>query len=273
MVNSAIIAAAVIVPVCAIALGLMWCFLWRRRRRHTRSDRTEKQRELEDMPSREAPPRRLETMRATTEFKWPARMGDASSRLTLQEVQYIQPPPQQHHPHHQQQIQQQHHPLHQPQQPQQQYPQYYQQHQHQNSQQHLHPKGADAPEKELFVNSPTAASFLSSTATTLPPHYNPEYHISPQAYAQQDNNSSIHSSQTHEDLLKHKYPAQGLHQTEPAELPHHDLPELYQHEQEQQPQELPAAAVAAPTMFPQELDGSVSVASPPPPRSRFSYQM
>lgn len=110
------------------------------------------------------------------------------------------------------------------------------------------------------MSSPTAASFHSSGAT-LPTHFNPEYHISPQPYTHQE-------YQRHEEL-KHKYPAQGLHQTEPAELPHHDLPELFP-QQPQQPQELPAAM--PPPIFPQELEGSVSPETPRLPRSRFSYQ-
>lgn len=219
----------------------------------------EKQRELEDMPSREAPPRRVETIRATTEFKWPARIGEASfasSGMTqVQEEEQYQYQ-------HQYQPQQQQQ-LHQQQQQLQQLQQQQQLQEQQQEQQKQQLRAAEVPEKELFMNSPTAASFHSS-GTTLPTYFNPEYHISPQPYTQ-------HEYQRHEEL-KHKYPAQGLHQTEPAELPHHDLPELFS-QQQQQPQELPAGAIPPP-MFPQELEGSVSPETPRPrpPRSRFSYQ-
>lgn len=183
----------------------MWCLLWRRRRKETRGDRAEKQQELEAMPMpREAPPRRIETIRATTEFKWPPRIGDATPRMT-----HLQQAP-------------------------------------------------IGPEKEVMVSSPTSMSFHSPSTTTLPPHQNPEYHISPQPFT--------YSECQRREQLKHKYPAQGLHQTEPAELPHHEIPEL----SSQHPHELPAATPAL--IPPQELEGSISPETPRLPRSRFSYQ-
>lgn len=81
--KSAIVAAAVIVPICVFGLGFMWCFLWRRRNKQLRGDKEDRQRELESMH-----PNPSETLTATTEFQWPSRIGNASTRLEqLQQAQ------------------------------------------------------------------------------------------------------------------------------------------------------------------------------------------
>lgn len=80
----------------------MWCCL-RRRRQSLDGDRTEKYRELEAMPQRRdlstmpprrdlaaMPPGRRETVRATTEFKWPPRIGDAALPPRLAQFEQTQ---------------------------------------------------------------------------------------------------------------------------------------------------------------------------------------
>lgn len=74
--NHAIIAGAVIGSTCILGLLFMWCFLWRRRNLQLKGDEEDRQRELESMY-----PHRSETIRATTEFQWPARVGETSTRL------------------------------------------------------------------------------------------------------------------------------------------------------------------------------------------------
>lgn len=83
----------------------MWCCL-PRRRQSLDGDRTEKRRDLEAVPQRRdlstmpprrnlaaMPPGRRETVRATTEFKWPPRMGDADLSPRLAQFQHAQTRP------------------------------------------------------------------------------------------------------------------------------------------------------------------------------------
>lgn len=77
----------------------MWCCL-RRRAQSVDGDRAEKYRQREAMPQRRdlstmpprrdlaaMPPGRRETVRATTEFKWPPRIGDAALPPKLAQFQ------------------------------------------------------------------------------------------------------------------------------------------------------------------------------------------
>ncbi|KAJ4416762.1 hypothetical protein N0V82_006573 [Gnomoniopsis sp. IMI 355080] len=80
----------------------MWCCL-RRRRESFDDDRTEKfrempqRRDLSTLPPRRdlaaMPPGRRETVRATTEFKWPPRIGDAALPPKLAQFQHTHTPP------------------------------------------------------------------------------------------------------------------------------------------------------------------------------------
>lgn len=76
--KSAIIAGAVVGSLCVLGLVFMWCYLWRRRNLQLRGGvEDDRQRELDAMHAYQT-----ENIRATTEFKWPARIGEASARLT-----------------------------------------------------------------------------------------------------------------------------------------------------------------------------------------------
>lgn len=192
---SAIIAAAVVGPICIIGLLLMWCFLWRRRNQQLKGDLEDRQQELQTVYQSQ----RSDTIPATTEFQWPTRIGEASSRLTqLQQAQ-------------------------------------------------------ERPEKEVVSLSPTA------TMTTFPRSGTPasqhDYHISPQSFS-----SELYKQQQqhqHEHELKLKNSGLGMFQPDLAELPPHELAELYQ----RQPQELPVP-LPPPAVVTHELEGSIS-----PPRT------
>lgn len=174
----------------------MWCFLWRRRNQQLRGDQEDRQRELEAMY-----PHRSETIRATTEFQWPSRLGEVSA---------------------------------QPQNPQ------------------------EKPEKEVCSNSTTS---FPKPATPASVHQKSNYHISPKSFASEP--YKLHEQQQHELKLKHS--GLSIYQPELAELPPHQMSELYHREA----QELPVPS--PPPVLAHELEGNLRPQTPGE-RNRVLYQ-
>lgn len=195
--KSAIIAGAVVGSICVLGLGLMWCFLWRRRNQQLRGDLEDRQRELATMH-----PHRSETIRATTEFQWPTRAEEG--------------------PHGMMQSQEQH------------------------------------PEKEVCLSSTTTIPKLGTPSSV---HQKPDYHISPKSFSSELYRQ--HEQQQHE--LKLKLSGLSMHQPELAELPPHELSQLYH----RQPHELPVPT--SPPVVAHELEGHLRPETPGE-RHRFSYQ-
>lgn len=198
--KSAIIAGAVVGSLCILGLVFMWCYLWRRRNLQLRGDVEDRQRELDAMHTH-----RSENIRATTEFQWPARIGEASARLT--QPQHAQ----------------------------------------------------ERHEKEVYLSSTTSFPKPGTPASVI---RKPEYHISPKSFSSELYRNHEQQQQQHD--LKLKNSGVSIFQPELAELPPHEVSELYH----KQPQELP---VSRPTpIVVHELEGNLSPETPGE-RNRFSY--
>ncbi|CAN8102222.1 unnamed protein product [Discula destructiva] len=250
----------------------MWCCLpWRRLSSDGVDDtraQAEKQRELRGMPmpmqmpqrrdlstmaprrelaavprDRRIPPERRETIKATTEFKWPPRMSEVTLSPSPSPSPSPRPTVVNHHHHHQHHQQQHHH------------------HHHHHQYEHTTPM-ADTTTRdgavitEAALASPTSFNFAPEPVLFL----EHEYHISPQVS---------------QDMLSHKYkygppaPAPASESLpELAELPPNELVPREVHE---------LAGPTPPVVFPQELEGSPResplsprLARSPTPTSRFS---